>query len=106
MATFGDVWRSVKLHASSVPTLLCKEWAEEAWKTLARFRPTANYLRAQAAIQIQAARTVTITTTLGSATVTSAGEFVAGDVGRQLRVLTYPEPLEASKMLWSTTPRM
>jgi len=88
--TYADVWRIVKLHCPAAPTFLVREWVNDAWKTLTRMRPTANFLRTSAAITIQAARTVTATYTINSPTVTSVGEFVAGDVGRQFRVSTFP----------------
>ena len=88
--TYADVWRSVKLHASAAPTFLVREWVNDAWKELTRFRPTANYLRVQSQLLIRAERTVDVTVTYGSATVTSAGLFVAADVGRQFRMQTFP----------------
>jgi len=88
--TYAEVWRSVKLHCPAAPTFLVREWVLDAWKTITRLRPTANYLRTSAAITIQAARTITVTATLNSPTLTSVGLFVAGDVGRQFRVSTYP----------------
>lgn len=90
MQTYAEVWRTVKLHASAAPTFLVRDWVNDAWKTLCRKRPTANFLRASSALTINAERAVTATVTLGSATVTSAGLFLAADVGRQLRVSTFP----------------
>lgn len=88
--TYADVWRSVKLHASAAPTFLVREWVNDAWKTLTRFRPTANYLRVSSALTINAARSVAVTATRGSSTLTSAGLFVVGDVGRSFRLQTFP----------------
>lgn len=88
--TYAEVWRSVKLHASAAPTFLVREWVNDAWKELTRFRPTANYLRVSSALTISASRSVAVVVTLGSATVTSVGLFVVGDVGRQFRVATFP----------------
>ena len=85
-STFADVWRSVKLHASAAPTFLVREWVNDAWKQITRLRPTANYLRANGQILINTSRAVAVTVTQGSATVTSAGLFVAGDLGRQFRI--------------------
>lgn len=90
MQTYADVWRSVKLHASAAPTFLVRDWVNDAWKSLTRFRPTANYLRVSAALTIAAARSLSVTATQGSATLTSLGLFVAGDVGRQFRLQTFP----------------
>lgn len=88
--TYADVWRSVKLHASAAPTFLVRDWVNDAWKTLTRKRPTANYLRVNYALRIDAARSVAVTVTRNSPTVTSVGLFVAGDVGRTFRVVSYP----------------
>jgi hypothetical protein len=88
--TYAEVWRSVKLHASAAPTFLVRDWVNDAWKTLCRKRPTANFLRASSALTINAARSVACTVTLGSATVTSVGLFLPADVGRAFRVTTYP----------------
>lgn len=88
--TFGDVWRSVKLHVSAAPTFLVRDWVNDAWKTLVRKRATANYLRVNYALTINAARSLSVTATRGSATLTSVGLFVAGDVGRTFRLQTFP----------------
>jgi len=88
--TYADVWRSVKLHASAAPTFLVRDWVNDAWKTLTRKRSTANYLRVNYALTINAARAVAVTVTRGSATVTSVGLFVAADVGRTFRVQNFP----------------
>jgi hypothetical protein len=89
--TYADVWRAVKLHASAAPLFLVREWVNDAWKTLTRHRGGQwVFLRTQAALTIAAARSVAVTVTTGSTTVTSAGLFVAGDAGRQLRIATFP----------------
>lgn len=84
------MWRTVKLHASAAPTFLVREWVNDAWKQLTRFRPTANYLRVSAALTINASRSIAVTATRGSATLTSAALFVAADVGRTFRMATFP----------------
>lgn len=89
-ASYADVWRRVKLHASAAPTFLVREWVNDAWKAVQRQRPTANFLRESAALTINASRTVAVTVTRGSATVTSVGLFVASDVGRAFGVSTFP----------------
>ncbi len=88
--SYAEVWRSVKLHASAAPTFLVREWVNDAWKTLTRVRPTANYLRVSSALTINAARSIVVTATRGSATLTSVGLFVAGDEGRTFRLQTFP----------------
>lgn len=85
-STFADVWRSVKLHASAAPTFLVREWVNDAWKQITRLRPTANYLRANGQILIDTSRAVAVAVTQNSATITSAGLFLASDLGRQLRI--------------------
>ena len=83
--TYSEVWRAVKLHASAAPTFLVREWVNEAWKTLARKRQWA-FRRKLGVIQIAASRSVSVTVTKGSATVTSVGGFVAADNSRQFRI--------------------
>lgn len=88
--TFEDVWRRVRLHAPGAPVFLVRDWVNDAWKTIQRRRPTANYLRVSAALTINVSRTISVTVTRGSATVTSAALFVAADLGRELRIGTFP----------------
>lgn len=89
-ATYASVWRTVKLHCSAAPTFLIREWVQDAWHDLARSRPWA-FLRAELRLTINAARTVSsVTVTRGSATVNSAGLFLAADNNRQFRLATFP----------------
>lgn len=83
--TFADCYRTVRLYASAAPVFLCREWVNAAWKSLAS-RRTWGFLRGDLAIVCRASRTLTVTVTQGSATVTSAAAFVTDDVGRALRV--------------------
>jgi len=87
--TFGDCWRTVRLYASAAPTMLCREWVNTTYQTLTRSRSW-GFLRAQLQITVQAARAVTVTVTQGSTTVTSAGLFVPGDLGRAFAVGHFP----------------
>lgn len=88
--TFGDVWRRVRLHVPAAPTFLVREWVNTAWKPLARSRHW-SFLYGELRLTIAAARSLaSVTTTNGSATVTSAGLFVAADQGRQFRTANYP----------------
>lgn len=83
--TYSEVWRAVKLHASAAPTFLVREWVNEAWKTLSRKRQWA-FRRKLGVIQLTAERSVSVTVTKGSATVTSAAAFLAADNARQFRI--------------------
>jgi len=87
--TYGDAWRRVRLTAPAVPTFLAREWVNVAWKRLARLRHF-TFLRGELRLSISAARAVACTLTQGSTTVSSAGLFIAGDAGRQLRVSGLP----------------
>lgn len=80
----------MRLHAPAAPAFLAREWVNTAYKQLLGKRRW-GFMRAELILTIQAARTLTaVTVTNGSATVTSAGLFVAGDQGRQFQVSTYP----------------
>src|SRR3972149_3909984 len=88
--TFGDVWRLVRLHCPAAPTFLVREWVNQAWKQAARSRSW-GFLRGELDLRINAQRTLSVVTvTRASATVTSAGLFVAGGGGRQFRVASFP----------------
>lgn len=87
---FSYCWRIVRLHASAAPAFLVREWVSNAWKKLARARHW-SFLRGELRLTIDAARAVSpVTVTRGSATVTSAGLFLAADAGRQFRVASFP----------------
>jgi hypothetical protein len=88
--TFGDCWRRVRLYVPAAPTFLCREWVNVAYKRMGKARHW-SFLRGETRLTINAARTIPVcTVTRGSATVTSAGLFLAGDAGRQFRVKTLP----------------
>lgn len=89
MATFGDVWREVRLHAPSVPFGLVRIWTQDAYKKLCERRPW-GFTRKEFTIQTLAARSITVTFAAGSTAITSAALFVASDAGRQIRVGTFP----------------
>lgn len=89
--SYADVWRRVRLHAPAVPTFLVREWVQNAWKDVARARHWA-FLRGEGRLTIAASRALAaVTVTRGSATVTSAGLFLAVDAGRQFTIST-PSP--------------
>lgn len=83
--TFGDCWRRVRLSCPDAPFGLVRNWTQHAYETLVKRRPW-NFTRVHAQMLIPAARTVTVTCTLGSSTVTSAAAFLAADVGKQFRL--------------------
>lgn len=83
--TFEDCYRRVRLEASAAPTLLCRSWVDEAWKELAGERSW-SFLRGETILRFRPPRSVVVTVTDGSATVTSSGGFAAADVGRGFRV--------------------
>ena len=87
--TFEAVWRKVRLYIPGAPVLLVRTWVQDAYNKLADKRGWmwANF---QGQIPFEAARSLAVTVTRGSTTVTSAALFVAGDAGRQLRVGSYP----------------
>jgi len=88
--TFGDTWRYVRLHCPAAPTFLVREWVNQAWKSLARSRSW-GFLRGEIDLTIDAQRSLAaVTVTRGSATVTSAGLFLAADEGRQFRISSFP----------------
>lgn len=82
--TYGDVWRTVRLYVQA-PTFLVREWANAAYKELARARHWA-FLQAELRLSISASRSLVVGVTRGDATVTSAALFTAADVGRQFRI--------------------
>jgi len=88
--TFGDCWRRVRLYVPAAPTFLAREWVNDAWKQLVKKRRW-GFLRGDMVLTINAARTIaSCVVTQGSATVTSAGLFLAADAGRQFRVGSTP----------------
>lgn len=87
--TFEQVWRRAKLEMPAVPPLLVRGWAQEAYTKLCDSWGW-SFLRTESALVVNAARTVTVTFTQGSATITSAGLFLAADAGRQIRVTRIP----------------
>jgi hypothetical protein len=80
----------VRLYVPAAPTFLAREWVNVAWKQLTAARRW-GFLRGELVLTITASRAIaSCVVTEGSATVASAGLFVAGDVGRQFQVATYP----------------
>jgi hypothetical protein len=87
--TFEACWRKVLLHAPAVPPHLAREFVQQAFARACELRPW-GHLRKEAHLQTLAARSLEVTFTTGSAAITSAAEFVATDVGRQLKVDSLP----------------
>lgn len=82
--TFGDLWRLIALHVPAAPVSLVQSWCQSSYDDLIGKRHWA-WLRATTILSTRASRAVTPTFIQGSTSVTSAAEFVATDVGRQLR---------------------
>lgn len=80
----------MRLYAPAAPAFLAREWVNTAYKQLLGKRRW-GFLRGELILTINAARTISsCVVTNGSATVTSAGLFLAADQGRQFQVATYP----------------
>ena len=84
-STFRDVWGLVSLHVPLAPTTLVQHWTQLAYDRLIGKRHWA-WTRRETLLQTLAARTVTINVTNGATALTGVAQFVASDVGRQLRV--------------------
>lgn len=89
MATFGETWRKVNLHAPAAPALLVQSWVQDAYRELVDARGW-GFRTIQSQLTFLASRTIAVTVTQGSDIVTSAGLFVATDQNRTFRVGTYP----------------
>lgn len=89
MPTFADAWRSAAAKCSAVDPLIVRDFAQGVYKHLAAARIW-SWRRAQAGFRIAASRDLTATFTADSTTVTSTAAFVAADLGREIRVGTYP----------------
>lgn len=83
--TYGEVWRKVALRVPTAPASLVQDWVQQAYDTLAGKAHWA-WLRKETVLTTLAMRSVTATFTPGSTQVTSAAEFLATDIGRQIRV--------------------
>lgn len=81
----------MRLYVPAAPTFLARDFVNQAWKKLVARRRW-GFLRGELRLTINAARTITVTVTRGSATVTSAGLFLAADAGRQFRISSGTTP--------------
>lgn len=91
-ASFAQVWRLVWLHVPLAPSSLVQLWVQQAYNDLLGTRHWA-FLRRETLYRTQDARTLSSCTfTQLSTGITSPGLFVAGDVGRQIRIGTSGTP--------------
>ncbi len=89
--TFEDSWRRARLHFPGVPALLVRDWVQDAYTRACEYRGGGwSFLRKSGFLTTLASRSLLVTLTQGSATVTSVGLFVATDAGRQLRLGSDP----------------
>lgn len=89
MSTFEEVWRRARLEMPAVPALLVRAWVQDAFNDLCD-RWGWAFLRAEGTLVTKAARSLSITLTEGSTTITSVGLFLSTDAGRQLRLARLP----------------
>jgi hypothetical protein len=87
--TWGDLCNTVRLSVPNAPPFLIQRWLKRVMNDLADRRQWSWQL-VQGQLTWGDSRVFTATVTIGSATVTSAAQFVAGDVGRSFAVGTYP----------------
>lgn len=88
--TFATTWQTVRLYVPAAPPFLVRAWVNKVYKDLARARHW-NFLRGELRINCAPQRAIPLcTVTQGSPVVTSAGLFLAADVGRQI---TFGNPL-------------
>jgi hypothetical protein len=87
MATFEDVFRSVRLQAPDVPPMLARRFVQDTYAWIAARRGW-QFLRRETTIQVQAARSLVVSVIAGDASATAAAVFLLEDVGRQFRIGT------------------
>jgi hypothetical protein len=89
--TFESTWRLARLSFPGVPALLVRDWVQDAFTKACRYRGGGwAFLRTEASINTLARRSIAVTLTQASTTVTSAALFVASDAGRQFTASSYP----------------
>lgn len=81
-ATFESVWRKVALQAAAVPPLLCRSFVQDAYQEACSGRRW-SFLRREVQPATRASRSLTVTASNGSTTIT--GTFVSTDLDRQIR---------------------
>lgn len=88
---FEDVWRRARLRFPSVPALLVRDWAQDAFTRACEYRGGGwSFLRKEASLNTLASRTLTVTFTQNATAITSAALFVSSDAGRQIKTSTFP----------------
>lgn len=90
MATFAQAWNQAFLDVPAAGALQVRQWAQNAYKRLYDSRNWSWKIKRSAFLLDTAREPAAVGVSYGSATVTSAALFVAGDQGRQFRVGTYP----------------
>lgn len=90
MATFAQAWNQAFLDVPAAGSLQVRQWAQNAYKRLFDARAWSWRIKRSAFLLQDARDLAAVGVTYGSATVTSAALFVAGDQGRQFRVGSYP----------------
>lgn len=86
--TFRDLWGLIQLYVPSAPVSLVQSWVQTSYDDLVGKRHW-SFLRTSAQLSTVASRSVSVTFTAGSKTITSAAGFVvATDPGLQVRVGT------------------
>lgn len=88
--TFYDFWMGMRLYVPNASVFLLQRWTKNAFRELADRRQWSWQLIQGQLVWQDARDLLAITTTFGSPTVTSVGQFSAADVGRNFRVGTYP----------------
>lgn len=88
MATFGDVVRSVRLRAPSVPYLLAEDFVRESFQKAWDYRSSGwSTARRESKFSVSTQKTGTASVTNGSANISGVSLILADtDVGRQFRI--------------------
>lgn len=82
--TFEGVWRAARNLFPALPPLVVRDFVQDAYTRICETWGW-GFLRGDGLLATLASRSVAVTVTQGSATVTSAGLFVASDAGRTFR---------------------
>ena len=103
MATFGDIWRMVRLHAPGAPFSLVRNWTQSAFEELCERRPW-TFLSAEARMSTLTSRSLTITFTqeranasglYGTFDYTISGSFPDGEVRVAFTDANYDPPKDS-----------
>ena len=89
--TFEQTYRRALARMPNVPALVVRDWVQDAFTRLCERRGGGwAFLRTPAFISTLASRSLTVTFTQNSTTVTSAALFLTTDAGRQIRIAGQP----------------